>query len=181
MRTCEWCGVSVVSKRADARFCSSTHRIYAHRAQKASGGIPPEMLRRDRWIRYAPSKAPLRINGHAASSTDPRTWSSHTDAVASRAGVGLGYVLGDGIGCIDLDHCIIDGEISSAALEFIAYYPGNYIEISPSGDGLHVWGLLEEQPGKRYNGGALAIERYSVGRYITVTGNVYQHGGLLPL
>ena len=148
---------------------------------KATGGIPLEMIRRDRWIRYAPDKRPLKINGHAASSTDPTTWSSYTDAANSHAGVGLGFVLGDGIGGIDLDHCIIDGQLTPAATELVAAHPGSYIEISPSGDGLHIWGTTAAEPGTRRTINGLHIERYSTGRYFTVTGNIYQHGNLLPL
>lgn len=181
MRTCEWCGISIVSKRGDAKYCSAAHRIYAHRAQKAAGGIPAEMIRRDRWVRYAPNKAPLRITGHAASSTDASTWSPYTEAVNSRAGVGLGYVLGDGIGCIDLDHCLTYREPSPAAQQLLARHPGAYIEVSPSGHGLHIWGLMPEGPGRRENRDGLSIETYSTGRYITITGDVYQHGQLLPL
>ncbi len=153
------------------------------------------MLNRNRWVRYSPSKMPLTIKGHAASSTDPNTWASHKEATASRAGIGLGYVLGDGIGCIDLDHCLVDGQPTQAALEFIAQYPSNYIEVSPSGDGLHIWGTTAEGPGTRRAQDGLKVEIYHggegidprtgkpvfFGRYITITGNVYQHGDLLPL
>ncbi|MGG7510895.1 hypothetical protein [Plantibacter sp. YIM 135249] len=132
-------------------------------------------------MRRAPDKTPLRISGHNASSTNPATWSSYAEAVKSRAGVGLGFVLGDGIGCIDLDHCLIDGSPTEQAARFLESYPKHFIEISPSGDGLHIWGTSEEVPGTRGIEGGLHVERYSTGRYITVTGNVYQHGDLLPL
>lgn len=139
------------------------------------------MLRRPRWIRYAPDKTPLRINGRHASSTDPATWSTYAEALGSRAGIGLGYVLGDGIGCIDLDHCLTENGLVPVAADFIAAYSRHYIEISPSGDGLHIWGAADEQKGTRRAINGLHLERYSVGRYITVTGNVYQHGSLQPL
>lgn len=181
MRTCEYCGIRITAKRADARYCSSAHRIYAHRTQKAAGGVPVELIRRDRWVRYAPNKTPLRTNGHAASSTDPKTWATYTAAAASRAGIGLGFVLGDGIGCIDLDHVLEDGSPTPEAEEFLADYPDHYIEISPSGDGLHIWGTADEAAGTRRREAGISVERYSTGRYITVTGNIYQPGRLLPL
>lgn len=181
MRTCEWCGKSIVSKNGQARFCSSAHRVYAHRAAKTAPPYPRELINRNRWVRYASDKRPLRIDGHPASSTNPETWASHTEAIASTAGVGPGFVLGDGIGCIDLDHCISGGELDYEAQIFIDNYPGNYIEVSPSGDGLHIWGTAPEAPGTKRNINGLSIERYSTGRYITVTGNVYQPGILQPL
>ena len=179
-RVCEWCGVSIITARSDAKFCSSQHRIYAHRAAKRSP-IPRAMLERDRWMRYTAAKVPLTIDGSAASSTNPATWSSYADAARSNVGVGLGFALGDGIGCIDLDHCLVDGAPNEIAARFLETVPGHYIEVSPSGDGLHIWGTAEASVGSRQTIDGLHIERYSAGRYITVTGNVFQHGELLPL
>ena len=188
MRKCEWCGKSIVGKNGQARFCTSAHRVYAHRAAKNAPPYPAELISRNRWVRWAPvirkgktTKVPLAAAGDYASSTNPDTWSSFAMAAESTVGVGLGYVLGDGIGCIDLDHCINNGVLDDEAEYFIANYPGNYIEISPSGDGLHIWGIAAEAPGTKRSFNGLSIERYSVDRYITITGNIYQHGDLLPL
>lgn len=126
-------------------------------------------------------KVPFTVDAGKASSTNPNTWTSHAAASASDRGVGLGFVLGEGIGCIDLDHCLVDGKANEAAAEFVARYPGSFIEVSPSGDGLHIWGLREEQPGTKRMIDGLSVETYSAGRYITVTGNVFQAGALLPL
>lgn len=176
-RTCEWCGTSITTARADARYCSSKHRIYAHR----SNPLPAGMTSRQRWIRRTANKVPLTIHGTAASSTNPNTWATYTQATQSIAGIGLGYVLGDGIGCIDLDHCIINGQPTEPASTFLSQYGDNYIEISPSGDGLHIFGTAPEAPGTKRNIDGLSIERYSVGRYITVTRNIYQRGQLAAL
>lgn len=181
MRECEWCGKSIVSRNAQAHFCSSKCRVYAHRAAKTLPAFPTEMVKRDRWIRRAADKRPLQIDGSNASSTNPATWTSYDQATKSTAGVGLGYVLGDGIGCIDLDHCITGGKLTEAATAFVNNYPSNYIEISPSGEGLHIWGTAEAKGGRRQSIGGLSIETYSIGRYITITGNIYQQGKLLPL
>lgn len=109
---------------------------------------------------------PMTPDSRPASSTDPTTWTSHTVADRSSVGVGLGFVLGDGVGCIDLDHCLDGGELQPWAQEILDRCPATYVEVSPSGDGLHVWGLLPEAPGRKRKG----VEVYSVGRYITVTG-----------
>ena len=179
-RTCGWCGVGIVSTRSDARYCSTQHRVYAHREARKNP-LPQEMTSRRRWIRHTASKVPLTTAGTAASSTDPRTWTTYAEAQQSREGVGIGFVLGDGIGCLDLDHCLIDGQPSLAAQGFLIRYPNNYIEISPSGEGLHIWGLLKEAAGTKRNIGGLSVETYSRDRYITVTHNVYQRGQLEPL
>lgn len=139
------------------------------------------MLEARRWVRRNAAKIPLTIEGKAASSTDPTTWATYQEAKASSAGVGLGFALGDGIGCIDLDYCVTDGQPNAHALAFVRRYPTNYIEYSPSGTGLHIWGTREPQPGTRRIQGKLNVETYSESRYITITGNVYQHGTLAPL
>lgn len=180
MRKCEWCGVTIVYKNGQARYCTSNCRVKAHRAAKRNP-IPHQMLEHDRWIRRSRSKVPLTIHNTAASSTDPTTWTSYTEAAASTIGAGLGYVLGDGIGCQDLDHCLLDGQPTARALKHLSNYPTNYIEISPSGDGLHIWGTAPEQTGKVQVIDSLNIETYSTGRYITITSNVYQHGTLAAL
>jgi primase-polymerase (primpol)-like protein len=139
------------------------------------------MLTATRWVRRTAAKVPLTINGKPASSTNPETWATHQQAAESTHGVGLGFALGDGIGCIDLDHCVNDGTPNAHAIAFMRRYPTNYIEISPSGHGLHIWGTREPQPGTRRIQGKLNVETYSQERYITITGNVYQHGTLAPL
>ncbi|WIB25827.1 DNA primase [Curtobacterium sp. MCSS17_015] len=180
MRECGYCGKSIVYKNAQARFCSDKCRNYDRRRQQRNP-IPAEITKRDRWVRWNAAKVPLTASGSTASSTNPATWTTYAGATASTAGVGIGYVLGDGIGCIDLDHCLLDGKPNQEALTFLEAYPRHYIEVSPSGDGLHILGTAEAAVGRRYTANGLHIERYSTGRYITVTGNVYQHGELLPL
>lgn len=177
MRRCDVCGLSIVSYRGDARFCSTKCRVAAHRAV-----LPRELTSRARWVRYGADKRPLTVTGAPASSTNAATWASYVDVRASRVGRGPGFVLGDGIGCIDLDHCLVDGVPTVAAARFLADYPQNYVEISPSGDGLHIWGLRNPMPGtKTVTPDGLSVETYSTGRYITVTGRVFQRGRFLPL
>ena len=140
--------------------------------------MPAELERRDRWVSWKPvrrggkvTKMPVQADGSAASSTDSGTWAPYRSV---RGAARLGFVLGEGIGCIDLDHCLIDGKPTTAAAAFLARMPKTYIEVSPSGDGLHVWGLMPEGPGSRRTVGGLNVETYSVGRYITVTGKPFE-------
>lgn len=160
--------------RAGAKFCTSKCRIYAHRAAKRAPKLPLAMTSRDRWVRRSALKRPITTAGKSASSTDPRTWSSYEGAADSDAGTGLGFVLGDGIGCIDLDHCIENGELASWAAHVVVANPGTYIEVSMSGTGLHIFGLLAEAPGRKIRDGR-NIEIYSQGRYIAVTGSAFNN------
>jgi len=53
-------------------------------------------------------KRPVTVDGRPASSTDSTTWTTYEAARASTIDDGLGFVLGDGVGGIDLDHVIDD-------------------------------------------------------------------------
>jgi primase-polymerase (primpol)-like protein len=81
---------------------------------------------------------------------------------------GVGFVLnGDGIACIDLDHCITGGVLADWAADIVARAGKTFVEVSPSGTGLHIWGFAEVGRGRRMG----QVEVYDRGRYMTVTGN----------
>lgn len=143
-----------------------------HRAAKreADQPYPAELRERNRWVRRSATKVPLRADGEGpASSTAAATWTSYVRASKSNAGVGVGFVLnGDGIVCVDLDHCIVDGRPVGWALDLLGRCPGTYIEVSPSGTGLHIWGRGNVGTGRVIRRGPLAIEVYGTGRYIAM-------------
>lgn len=145
--------------------------MYAFRASRYQPAFPSEMTARERWLRRAADKRPLTVDGAAGSSTNSLTWSSFVDASASTVGVGLGYVLGDGVGCWDFDHCIVDGVLVDWAREAIESIEDPLlVEVSQSGEGVHVFVHATEGPGRKIRDGR-NIEFYSSGRYIAVTGN----------
>lgn len=154
--------------RADAKFCSAKCRVYASRKPK----LPVEMTSRPRWVRRDANKVPLTGAGRYASSTNSKTWASFEHVSKSSVGVGLGFVLGDGIGCWDFDHCITDGKLAGWAREAIESIPERVIfaEVSQSGEGVHVFVEAKEGKGRVIRDGR-NIEFYSTGRYIAVTGN----------
>lgn len=174
MRSCSWCAGELPKRsRSDARFCSGACRVASHRAGKTP--IPGEMLARHRWIRWSPRKVPLTIAGGAASSTNAATWSSWQKASTSTVGVGVGFVLnGDGIVCLDLDHCLHDGKPTEAAAALLRRLPRTYVEVSPSGDGLHVWGRGSLASGRKLQRDGVNVEAYGSGRYITMTGHPFR-------
>jgi primase-polymerase (primpol)-like protein len=171
MRTCAECGAELATTaRSHAVTCSP-----ACRKRRSRRGIPADLISRPRWVRHDRDKRPLTPTGRAASSTDPATWSSHAAAARSRAGTGVGFVLnGDGVACIDLDHCLMGGTVAPWAREILDRCPTTYVEVSPSGDGLHIWGLADVPHGRRIRVGGGVAEIYGTGRYLTVTGR--RHG-----
>ncbi|OSC76538.1 DNA primase [Streptomyces sp. BF-3] len=178
-RVCEWCGGDMpLVARSHARTCSTRCRVALHRAAK-NNPLPVELTTRDRWIRRSSTKVPLTTGDMSASSTDPRTWSSYKDASASSAGVGLGFVLSDvdDIVCLDLDHCLnpLTGRLALWAAAIIRDAGATYVEVSPSGDGLHIWGRADVRQGRRIRRpDGTAVEVYGTGRYIAMTGR--RHG-----
>ena len=119
---------------------------------------------------------PLTVKGRPASSTDPATWSTYDAVKASTVGVGVGFVLaeGDGLVCIDLDHALDEqGQALPWAARILESLPATFTEVSVSGRGLHVFGLAPSARGRKIRSGEIAIEVYSRGRYIAVTGNRY--------
>jgi primase-polymerase (primpol)-like protein len=166
MRTCSNCDTKLDAlARRDARYCSTRCRVAAHRA----GRLPAELTSRDRWVRRD-GKRPITVRGAAASVTNPRTWASYEAAKTSARGHGLGFVLGDGVGCIDLDHALVGGKPLPWAQKILDRCPSTYVEVSMSGNGLHVFGLLGPGPGRGQHGSD-GVEWYSTGRYIAVTGD----------
>jgi hypothetical protein len=159
--------------------------------------IPATMKGLAQWVYWrseptkngTSTKRPYRVGkageanlcGHA-SSTDSGTWATFADVHAGLVTAngslpydGIGFaVQGSGIVFIDFDHVRnrATGEIVSWASEIVNAL-GSYVEVSPSGEGLHVY-ALGKLPGKgvqRKFADGSALEMYDAGRYATVTGH----------
>lgn len=104
-------------------------------------------------------------DGTPASSTNPETWSSFEE-VQSGAGDGFGIMLGNGLGCFDMDH-VTDDE----ARAFLATVEQRvvFVERSVSGEGVHIFVEALEAPGRRRGN----VEFYSRQRFIRVTGQSF--------
>lgn len=149
--------------------------------------IPEELKANARWVCCTADKRPIcPATGAPASSTDPATWASYAAAVQAvpRLGCrGIGYVLGDGLCGIDIDHCInpATGELLPEALDIVEAMH-SYTELSPSGTGLHIlWRGKKAGPAcRRALAPGAGLEMYDGGRYFTVTGRSW-HDPPLPV
>lgn len=168
-KRCGYCGGGMLLVRADAKFCSQRCGTYYRRKRNK---LPARMARSRRFVRYSARKVPLTVAGRAASSTNPATWTTLEAARRSHCGNGVGYVLGDGIGCIDLDDCFTEDGLAPWAQAIVDQNPQTLIEVSMSGRGLHIFGVLAEQPGVVIRDHR-KVEIYSTGRYIALTGMRY--------
>lgn len=177
-RNCARCGEPINLLREGARYCSTRCRVAAKRARDREARLPEQMTGARQWVRRDRKKRPIRAdNGRWASVTNPDTWCSYQEARRSTRGVGLGFVLTgeDDISCIDIDHCITDGVLDPAARALITSVPNRlFVEISQSGEGVHVWHNGRPGRGSRRREEGLLVERYSQGRYIAVTGRLLE-------
>lgn len=180
MLVCECCGGNVVARSGRRpKFCSAACRQKAHRQKRAERRLMfPEGLRdRARWVRCE-GKVPVGREGWRLKWLDESNWLSLNGVLASGWGDGFGFVLGDGVGVIDLDDCVDgEGRLSELAVSVLGENPGAWVELSVSGRGLHVWGLLPEAVGARGKG----WEVYSRARFVRCTGVTFRGGGLVPL
>jgi putative DNA primase/helicase len=153
--------------------------------------IPAELRERPQWICWAEqerngksTKIPKRPDGRGnAKANDMATWDSFEAAVAAareREHWGIGFVFSEAdpyVG-VDLDSCLDDGRprewLREIGTEAFAYE--TYIEISPSGTGLHPilkdsqipewWTNVDRDTAAGHEG----VEVYESGRYFTFTG-----------
>ena len=126
-----------------------------------------------------------------AATDNPKTWGTYDRAKEWERNLqgprkGVGFVLGLDLPyiCIDLDHCInktdgtfTDDEAGKTARRVMDILTRNgeetYIEFSPSGEGLHIWGRAVLPKVKEKGTRGKYIEMYRAGRYMTVTDRPY--------
>ena len=157
--------------RPDSLTCSTGCRVAKKR--RAGYPVPAFLTSRPRWVRwkYAKgTKVPISpVTGRAVDVTNPAEWHPYDVAKSSPYGEGLGFCLnGDGVACYDLDKVIRGGRITAdglATIDKVITERVRFVEISPSGTGLHIWVDAPAAKGIRGDG----FERYTQGRYMTVT------------
>src|SRR5262245_48938934 len=88
-----------------------------------------------------------------ASTNGPDTWTDYPTALAAvQAGHadGISYILTDNdpFGAIDLDHCrcTITNSIDVWAQNYLQAAVNTYQEITPSGEGVRIWGIADGNP-----------------------------------
>ena len=158
--------------------------------------VPRELLDECRWVAWdrtprndgRPSKKPLNPKtGKDAKSNDPRTWAKFGEAgdaalrLDCAGGIGVMLTGGPWL-AIDLDHVInLDtGELAQSARTLLDALQPTYIELSPCGDGLHIWFRGQKPAGWASQvaaalGPRTGLEAYdgTSSRYFTVTGRVW--------
>jgi len=149
--------------------------------------IPETLKKRPNWVVWgiqgAPPKAPFYpasiLSGKPtpAKANDKQTWGRYTTAVdcvncGLAQGIGFEFEGNDMYG-VDLDHVIDEqGQIFPKAQNVINSLK-SYTEISPSGTGIHIFVYAPKANIIRHRKKDFFVEIYNVGRYFTVTGDIY--------
>ena len=144
-----------------------------------------------------PTKVPYNPKtGAMARTNEPDTFADFATAMKAYAmggGLngngwdGIGYRVSEGIGAIDIDHCIReDGSLNDVAASILSFFPDAYFERSPSGTGLR--GFFRLSPDFVYdksvyyvNNRKHGLEVYlpnTTNRFVTVTGDVFRPGSV---
>jgi len=114
---------------------------------------------------------PIKINA----SNVGWSFEDAVQAMECRKCEGVGIILnGDGLVAVDLDDCLsCSGELVDGVQQLLMDLNAGYVEISPSGRGLHLFGIVDhpKHRGIRTVVGELNVEMYCDARYMTVTGN----------
>lgn len=154
--------------------------VYPLPAVESLANIPERFTQRPQWVnwRYAEdekggwTKHPYNPRtGRKASSTDLMTWSAFdqvVEAVDDYDGVGFVLCSADPFVAIDLDD-VRDpesGAIEPWAVKIIKGFTEAYVEVSPSGRGVHIITRGRHKGGHNKK----PIELYGQDRYITMTG-----------
>ena len=136
-----------------------------------------------------PTKVPYNPKtGAMAKTNDSSTFTDFNTAMKAYAiggWDGIGYRVSEGIGAIDIDHCIReDGSLNDVAASILGIFSNAYFERSPSGTGLR--GFFRLSPNFAYdktvyyiNNRKHGLEVYLPGttnRFVTVTGDMFKAG-----
>ena len=146
--------------------------------------IPSELKERSNWVLWKKTREGKKPphsakTGKAIDITEPNVGSTFEQALNTLHKLGrfdgVGYILnGTGLVGIDIDDCLGDATVTSDAIEFLQAIGCKYIEVSPSGNGLHGLGMCEEIISAKIGKYKTAkVEVYASKRYLTITGQLY--------
>ena len=131
---------------------------------------------KDKTAKNPWTKKPLQLNGLGASSTDSSTWSEFDEALrfyrTQRIRCdGIGFMFTEPFVGVDLDHHRNPetGALDDFAFGVVSRLPGAYVEVSPSGTGIHLIARGSRFSGPRKDD-ELGLEIYDSSRYFATTG-----------
>lgn len=120
----------------------------------------------------------LPVSPHTLSVCDAHDRSQWIDfetarAIATSVGCGVAYVFAedDPYFFLDIDHCRIGNDWSGLANDICSRFPGAFVEVSQSGEGLHIFGRYTEMPPHACKNTQCGLELYHDKRFVALTLN----------
>ena len=143
--------ITPASSRANAaRTQLLTAEARPPKSEVNADAIPDTIRQEERWVcwqwkrtKSKWTKRPVQADGKPASSTDAATWTTFTAAMLAYQRspdiAGIGFVLGDRFGGVDLDSCVDpeSGEADGYVTE-VCERLDSYSEINPSKTGIKI-------------------------------------------
>lgn len=113
--------------------------------------------------------------GAVADAHDRNIWVTAEEACRSskRHGLGVGFVFtaDDPYFFLDIDDCRVGDGWSPIAMELMGRFPGAAVEISQSGNGLHIIGI-GQAPAHRKKKSKAGFDLYTESRFVALTGDI---------
>ncbi|MEI7604288.1 MAG: AAA family ATPase [bacterium] len=141
-----------------------------------SWGLWKYQQRGSKW-----TKPPYQLSGKMAGVDDKNSWTTYENALEAYStgeydGIGFMFSKESNVMGIDIDNCRNPetGEVKQFIKNLLKNIP-TYIEVSPSGKGLHIlaFGRLPSGERKKNIEDEMVFEMYDEGRYFTISGVRY--------
>jgi len=134
------------------------------------------MFHLNQWVTWEPVQypnepKPCKIPCNYRDAHDPANWMPYDAARAITSNTGFVFTENDPYFFIDIDHALeADGSWSPIVHTVCAMFPGAYMEIGFSRDGIHIIGQGVIPEGFKRKNQALGLECYDRLRYAAITG-----------
>ncbi len=145
-----------------------------------SGGrwfIPAELRRSRRWVRCDCNEVPVSADGVALMWRSPQVWMSFEEACNATYGVGLGFVLDEGMAVCRVKRAFAEsGDLTTLARISLESRVAGWVELDPTGQGLVLWGRCNPRQRRRARSDA---QEFFCGRDIgcvPVSGDTFESG-----
>lgn len=176
------------------RTFGKNEELFKEQEELLRKNVPQEMLERPNWVIVRTRKNEEKnktdkflispVTGKFAEIDEPETWTDFETAckyARENGGVTLAYALDgkDKICCIDMDKCLDGyGKITETGAKVRRASGKTYSEISVSGNGMHVFGKMDDMDLRVYSNDG-TLEFYQKSHFITMTGNSFGNRELL--
>lgn len=111
-------------------------------------------------------KVTCDAHGNPVDKDDSRHWGWFHEIAARPWHVGFVLTDHDPLFCVDLDAAVVGNQWTPLAAHEMSQFPGAYLEMSQSGQGVHVWGTGTLPKGHRTRRGGHPVEVYTTNRFI---------------